>query len=461
MFLFLGLKMTDKERIAHLEGELMKALARISELEAILLRLSTVKTSKNSHTPPSKDNWGKKRSLRQKSDKPVGGQAGHKGTTLKMTTTPDVTEKIYPNYCTNCGRSLEGSSFELMARRQMIDTPPIVPVRTEYQSFGVRCACGHHQCGSFPPGVDNHVQYGKNIQSLVIYQSWYQFLPFGRLQDFFQKVCGVCLSKGTIENILRRSAQKARPAYEALKGAVTESRYVGSDETSFKSKGSKNWFWVWQNTLVTYIVAATSRSKSVIIEQFPKGLPNAILGSDRLAAQLSTQTKGNPICLPHLLRELNFLIEVEQTPWANGFKTLLKDAIQLKQAHPLYDKDHPDARHIENRADQIFQPHHLRSLLEEPLLNKHTITFFKQLAGLRNALFTFLYHNEVPFDNNGSERAFRMVKVKVEISGQFKSLQHDFAVIRSVIDSVIKNGQSVFSAINYIVDIPSPPKAAG
>jgi len=227
--------MTDKEQIEDLKGQLAMALVRISELESLVLRLSTVKTSKNSHNPPSIDKWGKNQSLRQKSDKPVGGQAGHKGSTLEMTATPDVTEKIYPNYCNKCGRSLEGSSFELVARRQVIDIPPIVPVTTEYQSFGLRCACGHHQCGSFPSGVENHVQYGKNIQSLVIYQSWYQFLPFGRLQDFFQKVCGVCLSKGTIENILRRSAQKARSAYEALKEVVTESPYVGSDETSFNA----------------------------------------------------------------------------------------------------------------------------------------------------------------------------------------------------------------------------------
>ena len=72
-----------------------------------------------------------------------------------------------------------------------------------------------------------------------------------------------------------------------------------------------------------------------------------------------------------------------------------------------------------------------------------------------------LYHKEVPFDNNGSERAFRIVKVKTKISGQFKALQHDFAVLRSVIDSVIKNGNSVFYAINAIVEMPPPPKAAG
>lgn len=457
--------MTDKEQIEWLKGELSQALTRISELEALLLKLSIAKSSNNSHKPPSSDLARRNQSLREKSDNPVGGQKGHKGKTLKMSQLPDVTEKIYPNFCNRCGGSLHESTFELVARRQVLDIPPIVPIITEYQSFGTQCGCGHYQCGIFPPGVVNHVQYGKNIQSLVVYQSYYQFLPFGRLQDFFKKVCNVSICKGTIENILRRAAQKAQPAYDALKEAIIQAAFVGSDETSFKSKGSKNWFWVWQNHLVTYLVAATSRSKAVIAEQFPCGLPNAILGSDRLAAQLSTTTKGKQACLPHLLRELNYLIAVEQTPWAANFKTLLQDAILLKQQRPAYEKDNPQTQFIEQRADQLLLPDIVQQLASQPLLHKQTITFFNGMLVIRHALFPFLYHSNVPFDNNGSERAFRMVKVKTKISGQFKSLQHEFAVIRSVIDSAIKNGQSVFYAINAVLDITininPPPKAAG
>jgi transposase len=453
--------MTDKEQIADLQGQLSQALTRIAELEALVMKLATVKTSKNSHNPPSSDKFRKNQSLREKSGKPVGGQKGHEGKTLKMSDTPDVTEKIYPNYCNRCGQSLEESTFELVGRRQVLDIPPIIPIMTEYQSFGTACTCGHFQCGHFPPGVTNHVQYGKNIQSLVIYQSYYQFLPFARLQDFFQKVCNVSVSKGTIENILRRTAQKAQGTYETLKQAIFESAYVGSDETSFKSKGSKNWLWVWQNATLTYLVATTSRSKDIIGEQFPNGLPNAILGSDRLAAQLSTKSNGKQICLPHLLRDLNYLIDVERTAWATEFKALLQDAIHLKQQRPAYDYNNPDTKLIEQRADQLLNPQIVQYLSSEPLLHKQSITFFNSMTTLRNTLFPFLYHKHVPFDNNGSERAFRMVKVKTKISGQFKSLQHDFAVLRSVIDSAIKNGQSVFMAIDALLDIPMPPKAAG
>jgi len=46
-----------------------------------------------------------------------------------------------------------------------------------------------------------------------------------------------------------------------------------------------------------------------------------------------------------------------------------------------------------------------------------------------------------------SERAIRNIKLKMKISEQFNSLHQEFTIIRSVIDSVIKNGKSVFHTI--------------
>jgi transposase len=453
--------MTDQEKIKDLEGKLSIALTRITVLEALLSKRTSTKTSKNSHIPPSVDLSRKNQSLREKSDKPVGGQKGHQGYNLKMSSTPDQIEKLYPNFCTVCGESLTNFPFDLLSVRQLIDIPPIVPITTEFQCFGTKCSCGHHQKGTFPQGVDNHIQYGKNIQSLAIYQNCYQFLPFARLQDFFQKICNVAISKATIENIIRRTAQKVQPVYEQLQQAIVVSFFVGSDETGFKLKGKKGWFWVWQSAVVTYIVAACSRSKDVIKEHFPEGLPNTILCSDRLAAQLSTITKGSQICLTHLLRDLNYLIEAEKTSWASDFKTLLKDAIQIKQNLTDYQKNDIKILAIEQRADKLLDLALLENLEIDPEKYKQSITFFKAMSKLRHALFPFLYDPRVTFDNNGSERAIRNVKLKMKISGQFKSLHQEFAVIRSVIDSAIKNGQSVFHAIQAMVELPMPLDSAG
>ena len=55
----------------------------------------------------------------------------------------------------------------------------------------------------------------------------------------------------------------------------------------------------------------------------------------------------------------------------------------------------------------------------------------------------------VPPDNNASESALRTFKVKQKVSGLFRSNEgaQTFAVIRSVIDTTIKNQKNVMEAL--------------
>ena len=332
--------------ISKQSKEIAKLKSSIKKLDQKQIK-NIRKTSKNSHLPPSKDlgrdTIKKNQSLREKSNNPVGGQIGHKGSTLLMSETPDEVINLRPNYCNKCGTSLLNHPSKQIGRRQLIDIPPIVPITTEYRNHEIVCDCGNCQQGSYPEGLTNHIQYGKNIQSIIIYQNVYQYVPFKRLQDFFGKIMELKISKGTLENIIRRTSKKAENTYEQLRKVIEVSFFVGSDETGARLKGKKMWFWVClprnlggQSAIVTYIVAACTRSKQVIEDTFPQGLPNSILCSDRLAAQLSTVTKGTQICLAHLLRDLNYLIEKEKTEWAKSFKQLLKDAIKLKQEQNQY-----------------------------------------------------------------------------------------------------------------------------
>ena len=78
----------------------------------------------------------------------------------------------------------------------------------------------------------------------------------------------------------------------------------------------------------------------------------------------------------------------------------------------------------------------------------------------RRHLFTFLFIQGVPSDNNASERAIRKVKVKQKISGQFKTAKaaQNFAKIRFVIDTTIKNGMNVLDALSFVSE-EKPQKA--
>jgi len=68
--------------------------------------------SQNSSTPPSAD-WPftkpAPRSLRRKSGRKPGGQAGHRGSTLAQVADPDETLRREPEHCGGCGANRSGA----------------------------------------------------------------------------------------------------------------------------------------------------------------------------------------------------------------------------------------------------------------------------------------------------------------------------------------------------------------
>ena len=104
------------------ESRIEKLEARIKELED---QLST--NSKNSSKPPSSDGYKKPspKSLRQKTGRKVGGQKGHKGHNLKMTTHPDQTILHQVEFCSQCHKDLKGQKSTHTKTRQVYDIPPL------------------------------------------------------------------------------------------------------------------------------------------------------------------------------------------------------------------------------------------------------------------------------------------------------------------------------------------------
>lgn len=446
--------MNKDTEIANLKEENQQLKARVSELEQLVKdfqtqinSLATKKNSNNSSIPPSTDLTRKNGSLRIPSGKKPGGQSGHTGHTLTMTETPDEIHKLIPDYCNECGKALAEIPAQLEGKRQVVELPPVQPHYIEHQSYSKICICGHKQIGDYPCGVTNHIQYGASIEAIIGYQSVYQYTPFKRLSELFKHYFNLPISEGSIDNILKRLSAKALPIYQAIQVQIENSIQLGGDETGAKINGKKGWIWTWQNVSATFIAASLNRGMETIQKLFPKGFINAILNSDRWKPQLKTHAKGHQLCTSHLLRDLKYLIELEKTIWADSMKQLLLKAIELKRQCAEYARDHPNVMEIENMMDV---------LLAEPLDKSKTLTFQKSIIKNKEYVFSFLYHAEVPPDNNGSERAIRTIKVKQKVSGQFKTGQDAFCILRSVIDTCIKKKVDVFEVLKLIAQMPRP-----
>jgi len=388
-------------------------------------------------------------SLRERSGKKPGGQKGHKGSTLKMVETPDEIIDHIPQYCNGCGTSLSVQTEQFKERRQVIDIPPIKPIVTEHRIYSKQCSCGHCTHGGFPDGVINHVNYGNRITSLIVYLVAYQYISWNRVVSFFEQVFQLSLSQGTIVNKLKSFTRKCEPVYKEIKRRVELSDCVGADETSCKVNGKKNWIWTWQTNCLTYIVNSVTRGYQTVVDNFEQGFPQSISVHDCLSAQFKTPAKGHQICIAHLLRELKFFIEKRNSIWAYKFAQLLRKALKVKQQY--------GQSGYENRVNQIIQD--VKALIELPIYteDKKLKAFRKRMVKRQNNISPFLYYENVPPDNNASERAIRNVKVKQKVSGFFKTSKgaDQFVMIRSVIDTCLKNNGNVFDALSSIQLLPT------
>lgn len=433
------------KRVEQLENENRMLREKLNKYE-------NPKNSRNSSLPPSKDENRplRTKSLREQTGKKPGGQPGHEGNTLKMTSAPDKIVEHIPHYCNCCGRDISDLPSEFIGKRQVIDLPPIAPEYTEHRVYLKACRCGHITKSDFPTGVNTAVSYGSNVESLIGYFHCRQYIPFDRLREIFHDLFLVPVSEGGLHHILNRLATKALPAYRLIKNKIANSSVVGADETGVKINGEKYWYWTWQNENITYITASQNRGFKTIKENFGQGFPHSVLVHDCWKSHFQTPTLTHQVCLAHLLRELNYLAERYKDTWPVRFKEVLCQAIRIKKQMRKRDYCHsyqPRSR-IEDSLD---------ALIAETVDKKHKelVSFKKRMVKYRDYLMPFLYYHKVPMDNNGSERAIRNVKVKQKISGQFKSFNaaQQFAVLRSITDTAIKNSQNVLKSLFYIANL--------
>lgn len=133
------------------------------------------------------------------------------------------------------------------------------------------------------------------------------------------------------------------------------------------------------------------------------------------------------MCLAHLLRELEYLTELDpKQQWSKDVASLFRQAIHERNTRP---NEFIDKRTWLDKLDDLLKANllHLRSNFER-LRNG--------LAKCRDYIFNFLENPAIPPDNNASERGIRKLKIKQKVSGTFRS----------------DNGADAFFSIHSIAD---------
>lgn len=406
------------------------------------------KNSGNSSVPPSKESMGdeirrRTSSLREKSGRNPGGQPGHEGNTRKMSEQPDETENIQPNYCRECGRELSDIEGVEEYREECVGVR-IIPVVKRLRFLKKTCTCGCCNRVEYTRRK-NPVYLSSGIRALVVYLNIVMCMPYNRIKSFLHDVMRIDLSEGSIRNFIERAGDKADAICDRIASELVKSPVAGADESGFYINGKLNWAWILQNPRLTLTRIAKGRGAKEMDDRFGQNaLENTVLTTDRHSAYFSMKVKGHQICIAHLLRNLNYLNDLDRNQnWSSRLQELLRKAVHWRNTNP------------ETVADTTTWTKSLDRLLNENLdkFKKPFRQIRNSLRKLKDHVFLFLKDPRVPSHNNASEGGIRILKVKQKRSGGFRSQNgaEDFMAIHSVADSAKKNNFSRWDAILALV----------
>lgn len=447
--------------IALVQGLLQRLdelTARVTELERQVKR-----NSRNSSQPPAQDGFQKQtKSLRGQSARPVGGQVGHRGATLRLREQPEQIETHTVTQCGGGGLDLQTQPPLRYERRQVFELPVLAFRVTEHRSE--HKVCGHCQTRTqalFPAHVTNVVQYGPRTQAVAVYLRTYQLLPQARTSELFADLFGHRLTPGTLATLQQSGAAALTEFESVLKTALQTAPLAHFDETGLAVAGQRHWLHVASTAHLTHYATHAKRGTAATAEIGILPLFHGIAVHDAWAPYWQAACE-HALCNAHHLRELTALVEQGDQPWAPEMITLLgeiKGTVEAAQAAGAEGLDAATHEACTTRYQALLTA----GLTANPAApavagqrgrskQSKARNLLLRLQQRQAEVLRFMMDFRVPFDNNLAERDLRMMKVQQKISGCFRAVAgaEAFCRLRSYVSTVRKHGLNVLTALEQV-----------
>jgi transposase len=426
------------------------------------LRRQLDKNSSNSSKPPSSDGLKKAPriagSLRGKSGKISGGQAGHKGGTLKQVARPDFITRHEAEACSHCRAGLTGAMAVGVEKRQVFDLPEPRLEVTEHQASIYRCEhCRGQTKAAFPEGVTSPVQYGQRVKATAVYLNVQQLIPEDRVAQAMKDLFGAgLLCPASLVAWGERMAGQLEPLAVHIAALTAKAPVRHLDETGFRIGGKTQWLHTAStNALTSYRVSAKRGA-------LPKGLIGGVIVHDHFKPYYTLPHVAHALCNAHHLRELKALIDIEKEQWAWQMRDLLLDANKaVRDAVGLGQSalSTPVLRGLIKRYNAIVRRGLAFHRKQKPLArqagargaipHRPGYNLLRRLHKFKSDALRFVYDFAVPFTNNLAEQDLRMMKVKMKTSGGFRTMPgaRTFACLRSIISTARKQGWNILQTL--------------
>ena len=227
--------------------------------------------------------------------------------------------------------------------------------------------------------------------------------------------------------------------------AVAPVRHL--DETGFRIAGKTQWLHTVSSQSLT--VYRVSEKRGAV----PEDLQGGVVVHDHFKPYYGLTGVAHAYCNAHHLRELKALIELDAEPWAKDMRDLLveaNDAVRKARQQGATALAQPALRRFVARYWKAVRAglafHRAMPALKQCATGRtkrrpgHNL--LERLKTYKDDVLRFLHDFAVPFTNNLAEQDLRMMKVKMKISGGFRTFEGAarFASLRSVVSTARKRG---------------------
>lgn len=411
-------------RIAELEGQLAQRDARIAELEGQVATLTSQvqaltkqvaelmeklgRNSRNSHLPPSTDPPGTRgQSTKGRGGRKRGGQPGHGGSRRTLLPPEQVDEvfNLFPSHCDGCAEALPEVPDPDAQRYQQVDLPPIRPHTTEWRCHQVGCAkCGTKTRAAYDPSVIPASPFGPRLMALIAFLTGVYHVSRRKTVVLLWELLGVRISLGALSAIEARVSDAIAPAVEEAWNRVGAGAVKHTDGTSWLQAGAARALWTIATKTATVFKILTDNSKATLQPLY--GALRGILVSDRAKALNFWAMDRRQVCWAHLLRKFVSFSERAGPEAEFGRELLDYTGILFEYWHSF--REGSLTREVFVAWMKALGPK------LEAVLARAVAANIDGLSGScadilehKDALWTFVTHDDVEPTNNHAEREIR------------------------------------------------------
>jgi hypothetical protein len=265
----------------------------------------------------------------------------------------------------------------------------------------VRHQCEDCQRRFLPERYARRDKHLHGLKSWAIYQIIVHRGSLHYVEDMFKDCFGLRVGVMEVVMIKTLMARRYQKTLQGILARIVAGGLVHVDETQFNLKQGKGYVWVLASMEDVVYLFRPNREADFLHELLKDF--RGVLVSDFYPSYESLPYKQQ-VCLVHLIRDMND--DLMASPFDEEFKALAGEfGTLLRSVVDTIDKYGLKRRHLHKHKAEVAR--FFRDLATRVYRSELAESYQKRLAKNERRLFTFLDHDNVPWNNNAAEHAIK------------------------------------------------------